>query len=119
MSDVRSLVHYPLDPPPSKVLSKEAPTLELLQFTLKEAVTFDQNYEACKPITDGWKKDGTKFTTSPNIDEGATDLCVFVIAWKSKEEHLETMKKEYYAKALKAAQPMWNVETYTHLNPIL
>lgn len=119
MTDVRSLVHYPLNPPPSKILTKEAPTLELLQFTLKEAVTFDQNYEAVKPITDRWKKEGRKYTTSRNMDEGATDLCVFIVAWKSKEEHLEATKQDYFAKALKQAKPMWNIETYSHLNPII
>jgi hypothetical protein len=86
---------------------------------LKEAVTFDQNYEACKPITDGWKKEGRKFTISQNMDEGATDLCVFVVGWKSKEEHLEAIKQDHFTKALKVAKPMWNIETYTHLNPIL
>lgn len=119
ISDVRSLVHYPLEPPPSKLISKEAPCLELLQITLKEAVTFEQNYAIVKPIIDGWKKEGRKYATTPNIDEGATDLCAFVVAWKSKEEHEQALKQDYFDKALKEAKPMWNIETYSHLNPIL
>lgn len=119
MVDVRSMVHYPLEPAPSKLLSKERPCLELLQITLKEAVTFDQNYESVKPITDGWKKEGRPYTTSPNMDEGAKDLCVFVVAWKSKDEHMQAIKQDYFDKALKEAKPMWNIETYSHLNPLL
>lgn len=119
MASVRSLVHYPLDPPPSKLLSSSTPTLEILQTTVKEAATFDEVYDAVKPITDGWKKEGRKYTTSPNMDEGARDQLLFIVAWKNKQEHEQAMKQDYFAKALEAAKPMWTFETYSHINPIL
>lgn len=119
MADVRSLVHYPLEPPPSKLLSSSAPVLELLQVTVKEAATFEEVTDAVKPITDGWKKEGRKYAATPNCDEGARDQMAIVVAWKNKEEHIEATKKDYFAKALEVAQTMWTIETYSHLNPIL
>lgn len=119
MSGVRSLVHYPLDPSPSKILSSSAPVLELLQVTVKEAATFEEIDTAVKPIVESFKKEGRRYTTSPNMDEGARDQMVLLVAWKSKDEHLNAKKQDFFSKALGEAKTMWNIETYSHLNPIL
>lgn len=119
MSGVRSLVHYPLEPPPSKLLSSSAPVLELFQVTVKEAATFEEVQTAFKPVTEAWKKEGRKYAVSPNMDEGAKDQMVFVVAWQSKGEHFNAKKQDYFAKALHEAKTMYRIETYSHLNPIL
>jgi hypothetical protein len=118
MQSLKSLVHYPLETPPSKLLTKNTPVLEVFQITLKEAVTFEQSYDACKPITDGWKKEGKPYATSPNMDEGATDQVLFLIPWSSVDEHKTALKQDYFAKALANAKTMWIIETYGHITPL-
>lgn len=119
MSGVRSLVHYPLDPAPSKLVSSSTPVLEILQVTVKEAATFDEVYQTVKPITDGWNKEGKKYATSPNMDEGARDQLILIVPWKNKDEHLAAAKQDYFAKAFDEAKTMFTIETYSHMNPVL
>lgn len=123
---LRSDHTYLLDPPPSALLSAVYPILEVFQYYLNEDVSFEQHQDVMKPVTEHWKQEGrhyavaSAFTTLESKDEKKEEgrNCVFVVLWRSVEEHMNAINEDYFREAIKKGDKMQTPKLFAHIRPL-
>lgn len=118
MTQIDSLVHFNLNTYPSTLLSSSNPVLEILQASLKDGTSHEQNFANCQPIVDGWHREGRAYANGTAIDESAKSQFMFIVPWSSADEHWQSAKQEYFVKALDKAKPTWDIHLYSHVTPL-
>lgn len=88
--------HYKLDPLPSQLVSEETPVLEWFNFTADGSQ--NELHLACDDLVAAIAQSGRQSSYSVSVEDSQTVL--FVVAWKSVEEHESEKAKKHFQEAM-------------------